>query len=105
MEMDIDNIMEADEEEESCSDFSESQFMANSSKLKSDFSVISSDYHVKTTFKQILGRSAANSLAIDLNKREELMGRKKKHLLNDSALGGLIDYKFCKDYLYVHKSL
>lgn len=89
--MEIDNIVEA-EDEGSCSDFSESQFVVNSSKIKSDLSFASSDYHVKTTFKQILGRSGANSIAIDLNKREELMGRKKKHLLNDSILGGLIRY-------------
>jgi hypothetical protein len=35
--------------------------MANSSKYKSDLSAISSDYHVKTTFKQILGRSSVNA--------------------------------------------
>lgn len=38
-----------------------SQFMANSSsKFKSDFSAADSEYHVKTTFKQILGRNALN---------------------------------------------
>lgn len=33
------------------------------------------------------------------------MGRKKKQLINDSILGGLILYQGCKDYLYVHKSV
>lgn len=33
------------------------------------------------------------------------MGRKKKVLINDSVLGGLIFYRGCKDYLYVHKSV
>lgn len=40
---------------------SESQFMMNSSKYRSDASNISSEYHVKTTFKQILGRGSINT--------------------------------------------
>jgi len=36
--------------------------MTNSKILKSDFSGLSSDYHVKTTFKQILGRAALNAV-------------------------------------------
>lgn len=103
METEVDNIMEADEE--SSSDFSESQLFGNSSKHRSELSVASSDYNVKTTFKQILGRSALNSISADVNKRDELMGRKKKQLINDSVLGGLLSYQRCKDYLFVHKSV
>ena len=83
---------------------SESQFML-SSKLRSDVSAISSDYHVKTTFKQILGRSAVNAQTAEQNRREELMGKKKKTLLNDSVLGGLLAYKNCSTSLYVHQAL
>jgi len=52
---------------------SESQFILNNSKLKSDnrseFSAMSSEYHVKTTFKQILGRSSIPTQATEQNKR------------------------------------
>jgi hypothetical protein len=55
------------------SEMSESQFVLNNSKFKSDnrseFSAISSEYHVKTTFKQILGRNAIPAQATDQNKR------------------------------------
>jgi hypothetical protein len=76
----------------------------NSSKLRSDVSGISSDYHVKKTFKQILGRSSINAQAVEQNRREELMGRKKKKLLNDSVLGGILNYDECKHYRFIHKS-
>lgn len=75
---------------------SESQFVMNSSKFKSDnrseFSAMSSEYHVKTTFKQILGRNSNNQQISQQNKREELMGKKKKKLVNDSVLGGILTY-------------
>ena len=76
-----DNIIQVDDESQS--DFSEmqSQYLANSSRMKSDFSGLSSDYHVKATFKQILGRNAMNALANQQNKRDELMGKKKNHVL------------------------
>jgi hypothetical protein len=79
--------------------------MMNSSKYKSDLSAISSEYHVKTTFKQILGRSSVNAQAAEQNKREELMGRKKKKILNDSVLGGILLYQGCNYYRYLHKVL
>lgn len=82
---------------------SESQFMMNSSKYRSDASNISSEYHVKTTFKQILGRGSINAQQVDQNRREELMGRKKKKILNDSVLGGLMRYEDCGYYRYIHK--
>jgi hypothetical protein len=31
------------------------------------------------------------------------MGRKKKILINDSILGGLLTYKNCRTYLHIHK--
>jgi len=31
------------------------------------------------------------------------MGRKKKILINDSILGGLLSYKNCKTYFHIHK--
>ena len=82
---------------------SESHYQANSSKYKSDLSVISSDYHVKTTFKQILGRSSANVQAEEQNRREELMGKKKKTLINDSVLGGVLTYPNTKSDLHTEK--
>jgi hypothetical protein len=58
------NIIE--EDEESCSDMSESQFEVKSSKM----SGISSEFHVKTTFKQILGRGALAAISSDQNRRD-----------------------------------
>lgn len=84
---------------------SESQFMMNSSKYRSDASNISSEYHVKTTFKQILGRGSIGTQQVEQNRREELMGRKKKKLFNDSILGGLLRYDDCTYYRYLHKAL
>ena len=39
------------------------------SKIRSEFSAISSEYHVKATFKQILGRNAMNELTHEHNRR------------------------------------
>ena len=78
----------------------------NSSKIRSDFSVISSEYHVKATFKQILGRNAMNELTHEHNRRDELMGRKKKTVLNDSVLGGLLQYgSEARYYRHLHRVL
>lgn len=32
------------------------------------------------------------------------MGRKKKMLINDSILGGLLCYQKCKNYFHTHKA-
>jgi hypothetical protein len=79
----------------------------NSSKLKSDyrsdFSVVSSEYHVKTTFKQILGRNSINAQSADQNRREELMGKKQKKLINDSVLGGILSFENSPYYQHIHE--
>ncbi len=66
---DDDNIVEEAEDESLSEEMNESQFVANSSKYRSDLSGISSEYHVKTTFKQILGKGSINAQAADQNRR------------------------------------
>jgi len=52
-----------------------------------------------------LGRNSINQLTVDQNRRDELMGRKKKKSINDSVLGGLINYGKAAKYKHVHLAI
>lgn len=63
--------------------------MTKSKHARSEISGMSSDYQVKSSFKQILGRNSIGHVQDENNRKEELMGCKRKRIINDSILGGL----------------
>lgn len=52
-----------------------------------------SDYHVKRTFKEILGTNSTNKVKSTVEKKEQMLNRRRKRVLNDSVLGKLLNFR------------
>jgi hypothetical protein len=48
---------------------------------------VSSQYHLKVSFQQILAKNSLPKIKEENNKKEEMMNRKKQRVINDSVLG------------------
>jgi hypothetical protein len=64
------------------------------SQFSSRHSYKHSDYHVKKTFKEILSLNETSKIKSNVEKKEQLLNRKKKRVFNDTVLGKLLHYTF-----------